>query len=118
MCRTWSKFPHVAGGVAHVVGPMLRLTRLNGWMCRLGQDVVAVDFARAEWALPLCLFPCLQAQGDELCVGYRAAHVCNVHHRVGARSGFVPLICPPGPTFEGRGTKKSCCKILVELDLE
>ena len=44
----------------------------EGWMRRLGQDVIAVDFAHAGRALPLRLFPCLQAQVDELCVGYDA----------------------------------------------
>ena len=42
----------------------------EGWMRRLGQDVIAVDFAHAGRALPLRLFPCLQAQVDELCVGH------------------------------------------------
>ena len=43
-----------------------------------GQDVIAVDFAHAQRALPSCLSPCLQAQVDELCVGCRVTP--QVHH--------------------------------------
>ena len=60
-------------------------------MCRVGHDVVAVNLAHAERARPLCLFPRLQAQVDELCVGYRAPHGHHVGKVDLVKSRFMSL---------------------------